>query len=145
MKTSTAVAAAQARLSAVFAGLIFTLQICLLSASAEDEPATREEGLRQQREAKSKSLKLYKPGSIESGALYIQKGRLLERLAEGWRGFHPKLGGLSTAPGCGRHPLCAPYRSWPGRSSRPDSSATLTRSYLTETLIKRRDKVGKFW
>jgi outer membrane protein assembly factor BamA len=66
---------------------------------AEETPLTREQELRRQRESKSKSLKPYKAGSLEAGTLYVQKERLLERLAEGWYGIHPKLGGLSTGSG----------------------------------------------
>jgi surface antigen Omp85-like protein len=68
-------------------------------ALAQDAPLTRQEDWRQQREAKSKSLKPYKPGSLEGGTLYVQKERVLERFAEGWKGIHPKLGGLSTGSG----------------------------------------------
>jgi hypothetical protein len=68
-------------------------------ALAQDAPLTRQEELRQQREAKSRSVKPYKPGSLEGGALYVQKERLLERFAEGWKGFHPVLGGMSTGSG----------------------------------------------
>ena len=70
-----------------------------VTASAQNAPATRQEELRQQRELKSKSIKPYKPGSLEGGTLYVQKERLLERFAEGWKGFHPVLGGMSTGSG----------------------------------------------
>lgn len=66
---------------------------------AQEAPLTRQEEWRQQREAKSGSLKQYEPGSLEAGTLYVQKERLLQKLAEGWKGFHQKLGGLSTGSG----------------------------------------------
>jgi Omp85 superfamily domain len=68
-------------------------------ALADDAPLTRAQDWRQQREAKNKSLKPYEASSLEAGTLYVQKERLLERFAEGWKGIHPKLGGLSTGSG----------------------------------------------
>jgi len=62
-------------------------------------PLTRQQEWRQRREAKSKSLQPYQPGSLEAGTLYVQKEKLLEKFAGGWRGLHPKLGGLSTGSG----------------------------------------------
>ena len=66
---------------------------------AQEALLTRQQELRQQREVKGKSLKPYEPGSLEAGTLYVQKKRLLERVAEGWKGIHHKLGGLSTGSG----------------------------------------------
>lgn len=68
-------------------------------ALAQGKPLTRQQELLQQREAKSKVLKPNKSGSLEAGTLYVQKERVLERFAEGWKGIHPKLGGLSTGSG----------------------------------------------
>ena len=66
---------------------------------AEDEELTREEEWRQLREEKGKTLKPDPHNSIEKGALYVQKERLLEKLEQGWSGFHPRFGGLSTGSG----------------------------------------------
>jgi hypothetical protein len=84
-----------------FLAVVVLLASPIVSALADgQEPAqTREQDWRQQRKAKSKSLKPYHPGSLEAGTLYVQKERLLQRFAEGWSGFHPKLGGLSTGSG----------------------------------------------
>ena len=79
--------------------LIGFLVLLAPTAFAQDAPLSRQEELRQQREAKSRAVKPYKPGSLEGGTLYVQKRRLLERFAEGWKGFHPVLGGMSTGSG----------------------------------------------
>ncbi len=100
MKTLSWARATQGTLPATIGLLILlTPTIFPVTASAQNAPATRQEELRQQRELKSKSIKPYKPGSLEGGTLYVQKERLLERFAEGWKGFHPVLGGMSTGSG----------------------------------------------
>jgi hypothetical protein len=58
---------------------------------AQEAPLTRQQELRQQREAKSTALKPYEAGSLEAGTLYVQKKRLLERVAEGWKGIHQTM------------------------------------------------------
>ncbi len=68
-------------------------------ALARDTPLTCQQEWRQQHEAKSKLLRPYQPGSLEAGTVYVQKEKRLERLTEGWKGLHPKLGGLSTGSG----------------------------------------------
>ena len=98
------------------------------TALAQQPPLPRQEELRQQREAKSKSLRPYKPGSLEGGTLYVQKERLLERFAEGWKGFHPKLGGLSTGSGFAGGVRYAP-RIADGRVDFQTSGAISTRVY----------------
>lgn len=47
---------------------------------AQETPVTRQQELRQLREAKSKSLKPYLAGSLEAGTVYVQKERLLEQV-----------------------------------------------------------------
>jgi hypothetical protein len=58
---------------------------------AQEAPLTRQQELRQQREVKGKSLKPYEPGSLQAGTLYVQNKRLLERVAEGWKGIHQTM------------------------------------------------------
>lgn len=78
-----------------FAGVDNFFGLCSGPGQAVDVP----QEWRQQREAKSKSLKPYQTGSLEAGTLYVQKEKLLEPFTEGWKGLHPKLGGLSTGSG----------------------------------------------
>jgi len=100
MKTLTRVRATRGALHASIAVLVLLASTIFPAFGlAQDAPLTRQQDWRQQREAKSKSLKPYQPGSLESGTLYVQKEKLLERFAEGWKGIHPKLGGLSTGSG----------------------------------------------
>jgi Omp85 superfamily domain len=70
-----------------------------LQLRAEESSLGRQEEWRQQRETKSKEVKPGQRNSVERGALYVQKERLLERLAEGWKAFHPVFGGMSTGSG----------------------------------------------
>ena len=100
MKTLSWARATKGTLHATIGFLILLAPtIFLAAATAQNAPLTRQEELRQQREVKSKSLKPNKAGSLEAGTLYVQKERVLERFAEGWKGIHPKLGGLSTGSG----------------------------------------------
>jgi len=88
------------RCGAAAAAVVFLAYIVLpVSTLSQDPSLNRQQEWQRQREAKSKSLKPYQPGSLEAGTLYVQKTKLLERFAEGWKGLHPKLGGLSTGSG----------------------------------------------
>ena len=60
---------------------------------------SRAEELRQRREAKSSTLDAPSRGGLENGLYKFENQRLLERLAKGYKSFHPKLGGLATGSG----------------------------------------------
>lgn len=96
--------------------------------SADEAPVTREKEWQRQRQAKSTQLKPYQAGSIEGAALYVQKEKILQRFAEGWRGFHPKLGGLSTGSGFAGGVRYAP-RVTDGKLDFQVSGAVSTRVY----------------
>jgi Omp85 superfamily domain len=70
-----------------------------LQLLAEDATPSRQEEWQQRRETKSQEVKTNERNSVERGALYVQKERLLEKLAEGWKSFHPVFGGMSTGSG----------------------------------------------
>ena len=70
-----------------------------IQAQAQEPHATRQELLKQQRIAKAQKLQDEQRGGLEKAALYIQKQKVLERLAQGWNGFHPVFGGLATGSG----------------------------------------------
>jgi Omp85 superfamily domain len=70
-----------------------------IQAQAQEPHATRQELLKQQRIAKAQKLQDEQRGGLEKAALYIQKQKVLERLAQGWKGFHPVFGGLATGSG----------------------------------------------
>jgi Omp85 superfamily domain len=61
------------------------------------EPATREEAARREREAKAKELKPPQPGRIERILLKLENDRVLERLLNPPEGWYPRIG--SVTPG----------------------------------------------
>jgi hypothetical protein len=76
--------------------LTLSLPIMLSSAAWAQDPATREEANRQQREQKAKELKPYQPGGLERWMTFAEEKSIfiLDR-----EGFHPKLGSLTTGSG----------------------------------------------
>ena len=70
-----------------------------IPAQAQEPGTTRQELLKQQRIAKAQKLQDEQRGGLEKAALYIQKEKVLERLSQGWKGFHPVFGGLATGSG----------------------------------------------
>jgi hypothetical protein len=69
--------------------------ICHPSLSAQ-EPQSRAETLRRQREAKARALTPYEPSGLEK-AMKLAEDRAIAVLAR--EGFHPKLGSLTTGSG----------------------------------------------
>jgi hypothetical protein len=63
------------------------------------EPQTREEEQRQQREEKAGHLVADEPRGLERGLLWLENGRFLERLLSPPEGIYPKLG--TVTPGSG--------------------------------------------
>jgi outer membrane protein assembly factor BamA len=95
---------------------------------AQQQPETREEEWRRRREEKSKNLKPDERNSVERAALYIQREKILQKLSEGWKGFHPKLGGLSTGSGFAGGVRYAP-RLADGQLAFETSGAISTKTY----------------
>jgi len=56
---------------------------------------------RRAREAKRDEIRPPERTSVERGLFQIEDNYLIERLAAGWRGFHPVFGGLPTGSGLG--------------------------------------------
>lgn len=78
--------------------------LLLLAAGLPDRVAaqavsTRQESLRRQREEKARNLEPPRRGGLENGLYQIQDKRLVEVFQGGYRGFHPKVGGLVTGSG----------------------------------------------
>jgi hypothetical protein len=63
------------------------------------EPATRAELLREQREAKSMTLEPPERSGLERGLMALESGRLLERLLNPAEGWYPKLGNVTAGSG----------------------------------------------
>jgi len=80
--------------------LFSALIVLALGAPAwAQEPATRQEALRREREEKSKALEPPEAGGIERGLLLIEQDRILERILNPAEGFYPKIG--TVTPGGG--------------------------------------------
>ncbi len=82
--------------------IVITFVACLLAAGVSaiaQEPQTREEALRQEREQKAEALTPPDPGGVERWLLRLEDGRLFERILNPVEGFYPKLG--SVTPGSG--------------------------------------------
>src|SRR4029450_8902512 len=79
-------------------GVSLILPILTLAANAawSQEPSTREEADRLQREQKAKNLKPYEPNRLERWMRFSEDKAIfiLDR-----EGFHPKLGSLTTGSG----------------------------------------------
>jgi len=81
--------------------LLFLIAIGLAwpwSALAQ-EPETRAEELRRQREEKAQELTPPKPSGLERALLRLENGRLFERLLAPPEGFFPKLGNITPGSG----------------------------------------------
>ena len=63
------------------------------------EPETREEALRRQREEKSRNLTPPEPSRLESTLLDLEGRRVLERLLNPPEGFYPKIGNVTAGSG----------------------------------------------
>ncbi len=68
-------------------------------AQTPAEPQTREEALRQEREEKAAALSPPEPGGVERGLLWLEDGRLFERILNPAEGFYPKLGSVTAGSG----------------------------------------------
>jgi hypothetical protein len=63
------------------------------------EPTTRAEALRREREAKSTRLTPPESGRLERTLLALENGRLFERILNPAEGFFPKVGNITTGSG----------------------------------------------
>lgn len=63
------------------------------------EPATRAEELRRQREEKAQHLTPPEPSRLERTLLDLEAGRLFERLLNPAEGFYPKIGNVTAGSG----------------------------------------------
>jgi hypothetical protein len=76
-----------------------TLVVCLfgcVTTAAPQTPQTREEALRQEREAKAASLTPNKPAALQKVLAFLEERSLVVTARDG---FHPKLGSLTTGSG----------------------------------------------
>ena len=67
--------------------------------AAAQEPQSRQEALRQQREEKSRNLSPPERSGLERTLLDLESGRLLERVLNPAEGFYPKIGNITAGSG----------------------------------------------
>jgi hypothetical protein len=81
--------------------LVLALAVVLAAAPAApaQEPETREEAARREREAKSRSLAPPKTTGLERFLLALENGRLFERLLNPPEGFYPRIGHVTPGSG----------------------------------------------
>jgi hypothetical protein len=63
------------------------------------EPESRAELLRQERDAKAANTKPYESGGLERALLWLESGRLFERLLNPPEGVYPKIGNVTAGSG----------------------------------------------
>jgi hypothetical protein len=81
-------------------GFLLTLiAAAFASAAFAQEPATRAEELRREREEKSKQLEPPEPAGAERVLLELERRRLFERLLNPAEGLYPKLGNITAGSG----------------------------------------------
>jgi hypothetical protein len=80
----------------LLAGIWLIVPTAILHAQ---EPATRAEALRRQREEKSQQLTPAAPSRIERLLLDLESGRLFERLLNPAEGLYPKIGNVTAGSG----------------------------------------------
>ncbi len=81
-------------------GFLFTLIVAAVASTAfAQEPATRAEELRREREEKSKQLEPPEPAGAERLLLDLERGRLFERILNPAEGLYPKLGTITPGSG----------------------------------------------
>ena len=87
--------------------------LALASQGWAQEPETRADELRRQREEKAKQLEPPEPSAAERGLLRLENGRLFERLLNPAEGLYPKIGNITRRQRLRRRarlPATAPLR-----------------------------------
>jgi hypothetical protein len=110
-----------------------------LEPEAQEEPATRAEMLRRQRENKSHQLVPPEPSRLERVLLDLESGRLFERLLNPAEGFYPKIGNVTAGSGISLGPA---YRH-PGLFGHTDVSAFAAASFRRYWMIDGRVKMPR--
>ena len=116
--------------SVVVCGL---LALAVARAGLAQEPGTREEVDRLEREAKSREMTPTEPGIVERLAVKLEDGRLFERILNPAEGLYPKLGNVSPGSGFAAGPA---YRRPGLLGDRADFSAFAAASVRKYWLIE---------
>jgi hypothetical protein len=79
--------------------LVSVLALVVPGTLHAQDPSTRAEALRQQREEKSQQLSPPERSGLERALLDLESGRLLERVLNPAEGFYPKIGNITAGSG----------------------------------------------
>jgi outer membrane protein assembly factor BamA len=80
-------------------GVALGVFLAVAAPSEGQEPQTRQEALRRQREEKSQQLAPPERSGLERALFDLESGRLLERLLNPAEGFYPKIGNITAGSG----------------------------------------------
>jgi len=79
--------------------LALVMLATVIAPAVGQEPETREEALRREREAKAKDPRQYEPGRLERVLLMLENGRAFERILNPAEGVYPKIGNVTPGSG----------------------------------------------
>ena len=106
------------------------------AAAWAQEPETREEALRRQREEKSQNLTPPEPSRLEKTLLDLEGRRVLERLLNPPEGFYPKIGNVTAGSGIALGPGYRKAGLFDGRADfTVFGAASFKRYWLLETRL----------
>lgn len=80
-------------------GVALGVLLAVAAPSEGQEPQTRQEALRRQREEKSQQLAPPERSGLERALFDLESGRLLERVLNPPEGFYPKIGNITAGSG----------------------------------------------
>jgi outer membrane protein assembly factor BamA len=80
-------------------GSTVALLLAIPLPTSGQEPQTRQEALRREREEKARNLMPPESSGLERTLLDLESGRLLERLLNPAEGFYPKIGNITAGSG----------------------------------------------
>jgi outer membrane protein assembly factor BamA len=103
------------RVVAVIAAALLALTAARTAAA--QEPQTRAEALRLQREEKARRTAPYQPSRLERALLWLENRRVLERVLNPPEGWYPKIGNVTTGSGFAVGPAYRKPGLFGGRAS----------------------------
>ncbi len=120
--------------------LLVAIGIACASPALAQEPETRADELRRQREEKTKALTPPTPSRLERWLLRLEDGRLFERLLNPAEGFYPKIGNITPGSGFAGGPA---YRRPALLGGSADFSAFATVSTMQYWMLEARVRLPR--
>lgn len=112
------------------------LAILVSAPLAAQEPQTRAEILRQEREEKAENTTPYVANRLERGLLWLENERFLERLLNPAEGLHPKIGNVTAGSGFSVGPAYRRPRLFGGHADFSTFGiASLTRYWMLDARL----------